>query len=272
MARRSLRTSAELPSRQKPTRTPASSRSSARNSAKQPAPKSTPTKSRYFKKSQKEEERDASEEQDESSAAEPEDSGYEDEPISNASDSEDDDGGDEISSEEDTKSKKRKRAKKPEPKTSQPAGKRAKGQELWREGVSTGLEPGVQVVIPKPKPREAGKTPYKKDTIHPNTLLFLGDLKENNDREWLKSKSPYWSCPLRFCLMYWHFGHIFHGRFNRTALDEATCYSLPYKFLWERSEYLRLGDRNGSRMNEKRSIWRATAIKFGRPRADLSSA
>ena len=63
----------------------------------------------------------------------------------------------------------------------------AKGKELWRPGVKTGLGPGTQVVIKKPKARAAGKTPYEDETIHPNTMLFLADLKANNDRQWLKS-------------------------------------------------------------------------------------
>ncbi|CAD0098745.1 unnamed protein product [Aureobasidium mustum] len=61
-----------------------------------------------------------------------------------------------------------------------------KGKELWRQGVSTGLAPGTQVIIKKPKPRTPGNTPYSDTTIHPNTMLFLKDLKANNDREWLK--------------------------------------------------------------------------------------
>lgn len=61
--------------------------------------------------------------------------------------------------------------------------------ELWRPGVPTSLEPGTQVVIKKPKARDAGKTPYTQNTIHPNTLLFLEDLAANNDRGWLKSES-----------------------------------------------------------------------------------
>ena len=61
-----------------------------------------------------------------------------------------------------------------------------KGKELWRPGVKAGL--GNQVIIKKPQPRKAGKTPYSDETIHPNTMLFLKDLKENNDRVWLKSK------------------------------------------------------------------------------------
>ncbi|KAH0362158.1 hypothetical protein KCU65_g8230, partial [Aureobasidium melanogenum] len=61
-----------------------------------------------------------------------------------------------------------------------------KGKELWRQGVSTGLAPGTQVIIKKPKPRTPGNTAYSDTTIHPNTMLFLKDLKANNDREWLK--------------------------------------------------------------------------------------
>jgi len=71
-----------------------------------------------------------------------------------------------------------------------PAGAGKKGQELWRPGVKTDLEPGEAVFIPLPKARSAGSTPYKPNTIHPNTLLFLGDLRANNDREWLKAHDP----------------------------------------------------------------------------------
>ncbi|GAD97878.1 conserved hypothetical protein [Paecilomyces variotii No. 5] len=62
-----------------------------------------------------------------------------------------------------------------------------KGKELWREGVRTGLGPGKQVFIKKPKARDPGNTPYQDQTIHPNTMLFLQDLKENNERQWLKA-------------------------------------------------------------------------------------
>ncbi|KAI9670869.1 MAG: hypothetical protein M1817_003754 [Caeruleum heppii] len=61
-----------------------------------------------------------------------------------------------------------------------------KGSELWRHGVKTGLGPGKQVIVRLPKARPAGNTPYLDHTIHPNTLLFLKDLSQNNDREWLK--------------------------------------------------------------------------------------
>ncbi|KAK5175235.1 uncharacterized protein LTR77_000372 [Saxophila tyrrhenica] len=65
-----------------------------------------------------------------------------------------------------------------------------KGGELWRQGVKAGLGPGTQVVIKKPRARPAGNTPYQDDAIHPNTFLFLKDLKRNNDREWLKMHDP----------------------------------------------------------------------------------
>lgn len=61
-----------------------------------------------------------------------------------------------------------------------------KGKELWRPGVKSDLAPGEEVFIKLPKAREAGSTPYRDDTIHPNTIAFLKDLKQNNDREWLK--------------------------------------------------------------------------------------
>jgi hypothetical protein len=40
--------------------------------------------------------------------------------------------------------------------------------------------------IPLPKARDAGDTPYEDSRIHPNTFLFLKDLKANNNRDWLK--------------------------------------------------------------------------------------
>ena len=78
----------------------------------------------------------------------------------------------------------------------------SKGKELWRQGVSTGLAPGTQIIIKKPKPRTPGKTPYSDITIHPNTMLFLKDLKANNDREWLKSKCLSIHNPLSISLRY----------------------------------------------------------------------
>ncbi|KAN0076256.1 Conserved hypothetical protein (DUF2461) domain containing protein [Elaphomyces granulatus] len=65
--------------------------------------------------------------------------------------------------------------------------KTIKGQELWREGVRTGLGPGKEVFIKKPKARSPGGILYQDEIIHPNTILFLQDLKENNERQWLKA-------------------------------------------------------------------------------------
>ena len=67
--------------------------------------------------------------------------------------------------------------------------KEKRGQELWRPGVKSKLAPGEEIFIPLPKAREAGKTPYQDHTVHPNTMAFLGELKENNERDWLKGKS-----------------------------------------------------------------------------------
>lgn len=56
------------------------------------------------------------------------------------------------------------------------------GHELWRAGAVIDAPPGTRVIIKKPVARPAGNTPYLDGTIHPNTLLFLKDLKANNDR------------------------------------------------------------------------------------------
>lgn len=63
----------------------------------------------------------------------------------------------------------------------------AKGRVLWKDGVRTGLGPGKEVFIKLPQARQPGGTPYEDETLHPNTMLFLKDIKENNEREWLKS-------------------------------------------------------------------------------------
>jgi len=63
-----------------------------------------------------------------------------------------------------------------------------KGKELWRQGVKTGLGPGKEVFIERPKPRGDGGVKYVPERIHPNTMAFLADLKANNEREWLKSE------------------------------------------------------------------------------------
>ncbi|KAF2017431.1 hypothetical protein BU24DRAFT_345166 [Aaosphaeria arxii CBS 175.79] len=66
--------------------------------------------------------------------------------------------------------------------------KKSKEKELWEPG--SRLEVGTQVIIKKPKAREAGDTPYTDHSIHPNTMLFLRDIAANNDRQWLKLHDP----------------------------------------------------------------------------------
>jgi hypothetical protein len=70
--------------------------------------------------------------------------------------------------------------------------KKDDGAELWKSGAK--LELGTQVIIKKPKAREAGDTPFTNETIHPNTMLFLSDLAAHNDRQWLKGASAAASC------------------------------------------------------------------------------
>ena len=151
--------------------------------------KATPTKSQYFQKSAKPEPEDddnddANQDIDESSENNEDASEFDDEDDeASSSAAEDDDYGNES----DEARKGRKGTKLKMTGTSSPAN-RTKGSELWRPGVKAGLGPGTQVVIKKPQARPAGKTPYEDKTIHPNTLLFLKDLKANNERQWLKSK------------------------------------------------------------------------------------
>lgn len=138
--------------------------------------KATPTKSPYFEP----DDVPQSEVDDESESAGEEGSDFDEDaegPESPELDDEDD-------YESDDEPKKRKNAA--QGKGTQAI--RTKGNDVWRTGVKAGLGPGNQVVIKKPKARPAGNTPYSDDTIHPNTLLFLSELKANNNREWLKSK------------------------------------------------------------------------------------
>ncbi|KAL2275991.1 hypothetical protein FJTKL_01399 [Diaporthe vaccinii] len=50
-------------------------------------------------------------------------------------------------------------------------------------------EPRV-TITPLNKMRGTGGVDYEEDRLHPNTLLFLKDLKANNKRSWLKSNDP----------------------------------------------------------------------------------
>lgn len=158
--------------------------------------KATPTKSQYFSKGEQNDAHSGSQDDDDASA--PEDDG-DDDPASAAEEDlsefgsapESDDAEDDEDDEEEYESEveqPKSRRKSASAKIMAASSKKKSGGELWREGVKTGLGPGQEVIIKKPKARPAGKVPYSDETIHPNTILFLKDLKENNNREWLKSE------------------------------------------------------------------------------------
>lgn len=158
--------------------------------------KATPTKSQYFSKGKQNDTQSGS--QDDEDASAPEDD-EDDDPASAAEEDlsefgsapESDDAEDDEDDEEEYESEveqPKSRRKSASAKTTTASSKKKSGGELWREGVKTGLGPGQEVIIKKPKARPAGKVPYSDETIHPNTILFLKDLKENNNREWLKSE------------------------------------------------------------------------------------
>lgn len=158
--------------------------------------KATPKKSQFFKHDS------ITSEPEPESEIEDEASGYEDEDasasvISSPPESESEDEEEEVSSEEEnTRAKRRKsNGKKGSAVKTLTNGAAAtakaiveKGKELWRPGVKIDLPPGEQVFIKLPKARGDGGIKYEEGIIHPNTLLFLQDLKENNDREWLKRR------------------------------------------------------------------------------------
>lgn len=198
--RRSLRaasSAASTPLKRSRTLTPPTDSSRPAKKAK-----NTPTKSKYFhtEESIANEESQSEPEEPASPSPELEDSGYEDEDASATEPSdrevEEDEEEDDLAEESDESERPRKKQKRTSGATSKTktsnntAIKATKGQELWRTNVKTGAGPGVQVIIDKPKARPAGKTPYQDHTIHPNTMLFLQDLAQNNDREWLKMHDP----------------------------------------------------------------------------------
>jgi hypothetical protein len=91
---------------------------------------------------------------------------------------------DDVSDEEPTTTKGTPRSRSQKKSTNK---RQADEKELWKPGAK--LEPGTQLIIKKPKARDAGDTPYTESTIHPNTMVFLKEIKVNNDRQWLKCKS-----------------------------------------------------------------------------------
>lgn len=145
--------------------------------------KTTPKKSPYF------EHNTSSSEPESESEIEKEASGYEDEDdsaslVSSPPESAVDESESEeyASEDEDSKKKKKKRVKKVKVvrRVGTNGGASApksvdggKGQELWRQGVKTKLEPGEAVFIALPKARAAGSTPYKSNTIRKLCFRFI---------------------------------------------------------------------------------------------------
>jgi hypothetical protein len=84
-------------------------------------------------------------------------------------------------------SKKSKKDK--EPSSDNDSGSDFQGQEV--ENTDSDAEDNNEpesYTVRLPMAREAGDTPYADDRIHSNTLLFLKELKANNNRDWLKCK------------------------------------------------------------------------------------
>jgi hypothetical protein len=170
------------------------------------APNTTPKKSQYFSAGSASSE--ASSPPSAGSSFDNEESGYEDEDPSASAISSPPAASSESSpdpSSEDERPKKRKRGARKETANKKVAVKMngegavvgKKGQELWRPGVKSKLAPGEAVFVALPKARGNGGVGYVDGRVHPNTMVFLGELKENNDREWLKGESPRRSLTLR---------------------------------------------------------------------------
>ncbi|KAK8166428.1 hypothetical protein IWX90DRAFT_212832 [Phyllosticta citrichinensis] len=194
MPRRSARQAAAPPASTRAAKRAASPRQTPARQFKRSrvqSSKVTPKESKYFERASQsaQEEQQSPEPSDAEASAGNEDSGYEHKSeVEDATSLESED--DAISSEEEVKPKRRGRTSKIGAVAVAAKATSKKGNELWRSGVATGLSPDKQLIIKKPKAREAGNTPYRDDTIHPNTLLFLRDLANNNDREWMKMHDP----------------------------------------------------------------------------------
>lgn len=146
-----------------------------------PAGHQTPKKSIYFEHS---EDSDGNSE-DVATSAEESESGYEDEALSIAESEDTPPEDDDYNSEKDKKMLQGgRKAKQKATSAEQMIGGK---NDLWREGVKTGLGPGKKVFIEKPKARGDGGIKYVPERIHPHTLEFLKDLKNNNDRVWFKA-------------------------------------------------------------------------------------
>ena len=148
--------------------------------------KTTPKKSEYF-----EQESEHSEPDSESGADDASD--FDDEASSSLPSETEEDSEDAYDTDEHPKRRRSGggRAKPvPKPEPASVRNGKLKGGELWREGAKIDAAPGEEVYIALPKARGPGSTPYRDDALHPNTMLFLGDLKKNNNRPWLKAHDP----------------------------------------------------------------------------------
>jgi hypothetical protein len=171
------RSSSKRPAQDTPSRQSKRARATARKSYAEPA---TDDEDASFKKASLETDDDVA-------------SGFEDHEDDASSESahddatSDEDNDDDDDEDEDVKPKKGASGGQSAKKGASLQRRHADEKELWKPGAK--LAPGTQLIIKKPKAREAGDTPYTDETIHPNTMLFLKDLAANNDRSWLKSTS-----------------------------------------------------------------------------------
>ncbi|RMY53400.1 hypothetical protein D0865_05274 [Hortaea werneckii] len=178
-----------------------SSSASAGADAKRSKTKAAPIKSHYFTSKDEEDNKISNDSQSEG------EDGSEFDELESEEESPESDDADDYDQDSEKESKSRKGSTQGKRSQSSTAVK-TKGTDVWRTGVKAGLGPGNEVVIKRPKARAAGSIPYSDESIHPNTFLFLQELKENNNREWLKrrrgrqgpfSKAPYRSrMPLSF--------------------------------------------------------------------------
>ncbi|KAF2190490.1 hypothetical protein K469DRAFT_559809 [Zopfia rhizophila CBS 207.26] len=149
--------------------------------------KATPAKSPYFDPDSDQENENPNSPSSEEEVGSGNGSDYEEDESKDPSS--ESDHGEEPSSEDDAKPKKKTPGGRSAKQAPIPMHKKqAEEKELWKPGAK--LPPGTQLIIKKPKAREAGDIPYSDNTIHPNTMLFLKDLAANNDRQWLKMHDP----------------------------------------------------------------------------------
>ena len=162
----------------------------SKRARRQSSTKSTPLKSKHFEHGSSDGEASNFESPDEDQGSDYDEEGAEVSPPSASEEEESDYSSPPASTKKSTKKKPANNTANKQAAVDKTAGKKThlSSKELLRHGVKTGLGPGTQVVIRKPKAREAGDTPYTNNTIHPNTFYFLADLAENNNRGWLKSE------------------------------------------------------------------------------------